>query len=316
MSMAFGATPPSPLRSCAGPVLDEVREFQVIDCQRCGFKHVHPLPTTEELEAVYRHEYYVKDKPCMVEHQREDADWWRLVDDRRLARLEREAPGRDLLDVGCGIGRFVARAAARGWSARGLEPSRQAAVHAKGQGLRVEEGFLDAKAAADLEAGGKVDVVTMHEVLEHVPDPLAVVRRCARLLAPGGILAVSAPNDYSPLQDVLRTQGAPPWWVAPPHHLNFFDFGSLRRLLEAAELTVIHEEGSFPMEMFLLMGDNYLDNPELGRACHAKRKRLELGLARADRHDMLDDLGKACAVAGIGRTIWMLGRNPRTPLET
>ncbi len=302
--------PEPPSGGCFGPLLDEVQGFAVMDCRRCGFKHVHPRPTAEELRRIYRHEYYEQDKPCMIEHQAEDAPWWRLVDDRRLEFLEREAPAapcRSLLDVGCGTGRFLLRARERGWQVRGLEPSRRAAAHAREQGLAVEECFLD-EYQADQTA--PFAAVTMHEVLEHIPDPGALVRRCVELLAPGGLLALSVPNDYSPLQGVLRDLGTRPWWVAPPHHLNFFDFASLRGLLERSGLAVLHEEGSFPMELFLLMGDNYLDDPALGRLCHGKRKHLELALEQAGRRDLLDGLGRALATAGLGRTIWMVGRKP------
>lgn len=64
------------------------------------------------------------------------------------------------------------------------------------------------------------------------------------------------------------------------------------------------------MEIFLLMGDNYLDDPEQGRHCHAKRKNLELALEQAGRRDLLDGLGHSLATAGLGRTIWMVGRKP------
>lgn len=53
-----------------GHLVDDIDGFQVIECQSCGFKHVHPLPTEDELEKIYRHEYYTLDKPLFFKKQK------------------------------------------------------------------------------------------------------------------------------------------------------------------------------------------------------------------------------------------------------
>jgi SAM-dependent methyltransferase len=294
----------------AGVALDRVNGFTVIDCDACRFKHIVPIPTPAELEPVYGHEYYSSEKPLYIQRHIEDREWLNLVYSERYEQFERllgERPKR-LLDIGSGPGYFLLHGAGRrGWSVRGLEPSAQAAAHSRGLGLDVMQAFLNEETAAAL---GRYDVVHMNEVLEHVPDPAAVLGLVHGMLNPGGLVAVMVPNDYSPFQAALRDGcGLPPWWVAPPHHVNYFDVDSIQRLL-AQRFEVVSVETSFPIDLFLLMGDHYIGNDELGRACHARRKTFELNLARAGQSALKQRLYRALAGLGIGRDVFVVARKP------
>ncbi len=293
----------------AGAALDTVNGFTVVDCDACRFKHIVPIPTPAELEHVYGHEYYTTEKPLYIERHVEDREWLDLVYAERYDAFERllGADRRRLLDVGSGPGFFLAHGVARGWSVRGIEPSLQAAAHSRGLGLTITQGFLDESMASALET---YDVVHMNEVLEHVPDPRALLGVVSALLRPGGLVALMVPNDYSPTQAALRDAcGFAPWWVAPPHHVNYFDVGSIQRLL-AERFDVIDVETSFPIDMFLLMGENYVGNDALGRACHARRKTFELALARAGKSELKHEMYRRLAEVGVGRDVYVLGRKP------
>ena len=293
-------------RGHGGPLLDSVAGYDVVACEACGFRHAVPLPSAEELEAVYRDEYYTVAKPRNLERSREDAEWSDLVFGDRLATLESLLPGRRrLLDAGCGAGAFLSLARRRGWDAVGVEPAAHAAAHCCGLGLDVVEGFLSAETLAGL---GAFDAVYAGQLLEHLPDPAATAGLLAGALAPGGVLCACVPNDYNALQEAVRaTDGRAPWWVAPPHHLNYFDGPSLEALLRGAGLEVARTEGSFPMEVFLLMGEDYIGDAALGRACHERRKRLELSLAAAGRNDIKRRVYEALAALGLGREVVAYG---------
>ena len=290
-----------------GPVLHSRDGFDVIDCAACGFRHVVPIPDEDALRDIYKHDYHVKDKPLMLQHQLEDREWLEATGDARLAVLERLL-GRvgSLLDVGAGNGFFLARAKALGLAARGVEPSDKAAAHARSLGLAVDCETFGPACAARL---GRFDVVHLGEVLEHLPDPAGMLRLCGTALNPGGLLAVSVPNDYTAVQRVLHQDlGVRPWWVAPPHHLNYFDRDSLEGLFRRTGFAPCHAAVSFPMELFLLMGKNYLDDPALGRECHAMRKALELALLGSGNSRLLEALHEGFARAGMGRTLLVVGR--------
>lgn len=293
----------------AGPALDAKKGFDVIECSSCRFRHIIPIPTDKELETVYREEYYSTEKPLYFQHHREDLEWWNMVYDERYATLESLLPParRRILDVGSGPGFFLARGQGRGWTTLGIEPSRQAAAHARELGLDIRQEFLTTETAAAL---GTFDAVHLHEVLEHIPDPAAMVRLAGSLLAPGGVLVVIVPNDYSPFQRVLREElGHEPWWVAPPHHVNYFDVASLAGLARRCGLEVVRETATFPIDLFLLFGDNYVGNDGVGRAVHAKRKRMELALARG-APGLRERIYERLASLSIGREAVVYARKP------
>ncbi len=298
-----------------GVVLDSVNGFDVIECVSCGFKHITPIPTPEELDQVYRHEYYTTDKPLYLERARDDLEWWNIVFSGRFDVFEGALPPerRRILDVGSGPGIFLKHGKDRGWTTLGIEPSAKAAAHARGLGLEIVEDFLSPASAPRL---GTFDVIHMSEVLEHIPDPAALLRLAFDLLNPGGLIYVEVPNDYNPFQHVLReSMGYAPWWVGPPHHINYFTFETLAALQQRCGFEVILKEATFPIDMFLLMGENYVGNDHLGRAVHAQRKRFEIELAKGGKTGLKRDLYRRLADMGLGRDACIYGCKPSGQLQ-
>lgn len=291
-----------------GSVVESANGFDVVDCMDCGFKHIIPVPTEDELEHAYSHEYYAQDKPLYIERHTEDREWWDLTYAHRFGEFERLlAPdARRLLDIGSGPGYFLMHGKSRGWTVKGIEPSVQAAEHSVRLGLDIENAFFSSVTA---EALGTFDVINMGEVLEHIPDPAALLRLIHRRLNPGGLVCIVVPNDFSPFQRVLReTLKFPAWWVAPPHHINYFSRDSLGRLLRRCGFTPEVEEVTFPIDLFLLMGDNYVGNDVLGRECHERRMRFEKAVTENGQGPLLGELYRALAQMGIGRDLVVYGR--------
>jgi 2-polyprenyl-6-hydroxyphenyl methylase/3-demethylubiquinone-9 3-methyltransferase len=134
--------------------------------------------------------------------------WWdpngpsRALHDLNPVRCEyvaRQAvlSGARVLDVGCGGGLLAEAMAARGARVTAIDMSPEvltvARLHALESGVAVDYREISAEALADAEPGA-YDVVTCMEMLEHVPDPESVLRACARLLKPGGMLVASTIN--------------------------------------------------------------------------------------------------------------------------
>ena len=290
-----------------GPLVTAHDGCEVIECGPCGFKHLVPIPTDEELAREYESEYYAEEKPHYFDRHREDLDWWNMAYGDRYDVLEEHLgpDRRTLLDIGSGPGFFLLHGQHRGWQVRGIEPSEQAAEHSRDLGLDVVNGFFSAETASAL---GVYDAVNMSEVLEHIPDPAHFLSVVHRHLNEDGLLCVVVPNDFNPFQIALRDHvGFDPWWVTA-HHINYFDFDSLESLFDRCGFDVVHKEATFPIDMFLLMGDNYVGNDELGRACHAKRKTFEFNLAAAGRNDLKRDLYQGLSELGLGREIILVGR--------
>ena len=135
------------------------------------------------------------------------------------------------------------------------------------------------------------------------------MQRIADLLAPGGVAFIEVPNDFNSFQEVARDDlEKDSWWVAPKVHLNYFDADSLAALLADHGLAEVDRLASFPMELFLLMGDDYVGHPDVGAACHSKRMRFEKTLAREGRDDSLLRFYRALGQANLGRTAGILAR--------
>lgn len=293
----------------SGRVCQTTEDFSVIECEHCEFKHVVPLPTAQALEDVYSTDYYTEDKPFYIDHYLEDIDWWNAVYKDRYEALESYLGGQvgSLLDVGSGPGLFLALGRTRGWQVKGIEPSKKASDYSRTVlNLEVENVFLDANNSKTL---GSFDVINMGEVLEHLPYPIKMLQIAKDLIKQNGLLSLIVPNDFNPIQLILRDQfGFKPWWVAPPHHLNYFSHSSLKKLVESQGFEVLHMESTFPIDMFLMMGKNYVGQDELGREVHNLRKTFDKNLLASGALDLRRKLYSAFADLGLGREIVLYAR--------
>lgn len=295
------------MSSHTGKVIDRANGFDIIECEECGFRHILPIPDPGRLKKIYEDEYYSTEKPDYFKHYEEDGEWWKLCYDDRYDYFENNLPSdrRRILDIGSGPGYFLLRGKERGWDTLGIEPSRLAAEYSRNLGLEVRNEFL----TANTQGMGQFDALHMSAVLEHIADPIGMLEIAHQLLLPGGVICVVVPNDYNPFQVALRSAcDYKPWWLAPPHHINYFEPSSLRRTMQRAGFTVTALSTTFPIDMFLLMGDNYTVDGKLGRQCHGKRKAFELALRKAGLNELRLNLYECLIEQNIGREVVIFGR--------
>ena len=199
---------------------------QIVQCSHCGLVYANPRWTSEELEAAYS---AVEDETYVSEREGRE-----LTFRKHLAALEKytgPGNGRPLLDVGAYIGVFVEVAAAAGWDAYGIEPSNWAVSQARKRDLQVYQGTQDAQEIN----GQQFEVVTMWDVIEHVADPAAELRKSYSLLKPGGWLAVHTMNVESPTARLLGRRW--PWLM--DMHLYYFSQKTLAAMLHEIGYEVI-----------------------------------------------------------------------------
>lgn len=288
-----------------GKVLDKKEGFSVIECTSCGFKHVYPLPSEEELAKFYKQEFYSKGKPDYFKETKEDFTWWMATYNNYYSVLEKYTRGRKILDVGSGPGHFLACGKKRGWDVLGLEPSVDAYKYSKKRKLPTVNDFFSYETAKKY---GPFDVIHASMVLEHVPDPISFIKDMKRLLKPNGFIAIFCPNDYNPMQEVLRkNMKYKPWWVVPTHHLNYFDVFSMKKLLTKTGFDVVESIGTFPMEFFPLSEINYVGDNGLGRKCHKIRKVFEMNMYR-NKPDLINSLYSSLIEKNIGREFFIIAQ--------
>jgi 2-polyprenyl-3-methyl-5-hydroxy-6-metoxy-1,4-benzoquinol methylase len=115
--------------------------------------------------------------------------------EKRLVAIETFINGKGkLLDVGCGVGHFLATAKKWGWTVQGMDISRAAQTAAReAYGLEVEVATLE---NSSLERGS-FDALTLWDVIEHIRRPIENLKAANRLLRMGGVLAMKTPNESS-----------------------------------------------------------------------------------------------------------------------
>jgi SAM-dependent methyltransferase len=292
----------------SGRILDSKSGFDVIECDVCEFKHIIPIPNSEELKNLYEEKFYSSEKPEYFKNVQEDLQWWELTYRNYYKMLEKycQKNKRKLLEIGSGPGYFLKTGKKLGWDALGFEPSKQAYEYSKKLGVKVVNNFFDEKSAN--KYAGQFDVVYIDTVIEHLPDPISLLKNARKTLKPGGIIFITTPSDYNPLQTILRKDlGFKPWWVFPPQHINYFDFDSIKKLVKRVGFNVLDLSATFPMEFFLLSGKNYVDNERIGRECHAKRKNFEINMYK-NNSGKLRAIYTALAKHGIGRDFIIIGK--------
>jgi 2-polyprenyl-3-methyl-5-hydroxy-6-metoxy-1,4-benzoquinol methylase len=236
--MTPSASPDPRCTLCGGgetrPLFDKAG-YRLVQCASCELVFVANPPTAEELARIYSFAsgYHSKLQSRRLErlHLREARAHQAIV-------AAHATPGR-VLDVGCSVGAYLRVAREAGWDAVGLEFSRDSSEVARSQhGLEVVTGTLDDRPFPE----GSFDLVTLWDVIEHVPDPLRTMGQVHELLRPDGLVAITTPNI-----DGLFPQASLPiarlirYWPhpEPPHHLYQFSKRTLTRLLEEAGFELV-----------------------------------------------------------------------------
>jgi SAM-dependent methyltransferase len=275
---------------------------RVIECLDCGFRHLSPLPDLERINALYEEEYYTSVKGDYAAKQSEERAWWHRLYARRINRFK-DTFGQNLkiLDIGCGPGNFLETAEQLGCQVVGLEPSRHAVKAGLDRGLNILQGWPDAETLGRLP---KVNIVQIDQAIEHALKPHELLYDVANFLDPGSAVSVIFANDFSPLQEAaVGSLGLNTWWVEPSEHLNYFDTDSMTRLLERHGFEVNYIQPTFPIDIFLLFGINYVESPIEGPVAHRYRKAFEKAVEENLGAHFLDTLYSKLGELGIGREV-------------
>ena len=137
-----------------------------------------------------------------------------------------------VLDVGAGTGLLVAEARRRGLDAIGVEPSRVLVEVARSQNaVQVLAGTFPHPQLA----GRLFDLIFLVDVIEHVRNPLELLRNCGKALSPGGAIVLVTPDVFSFTARIVGKR----WWHFRLAHVGYFSKRSLAAITWAAGLTVL-----------------------------------------------------------------------------
>lgn len=196
----------------------------IYTCGGCALKFVYPIPDTA---SVYGEDYFTGAEEGFgyVDYDR-DKEPMIPAFHEYLVRVRKLLPRAvRLLDVGAATGFFVNYAQQQGFVASGVELSAYAAEVGRAHGLDMVTGTIHALLP---ERAGTYDVITMLDVIEHVPDPTLDIRAAHTLLADKGLLMINTPDTGSAYANIMGTG----WHLlTPPEHLIYFNRKNLAALL-------------------------------------------------------------------------------------
>jgi SAM-dependent methyltransferase len=240
--------------------------------------------------------------------------FYRIQYEDRLRLIRKHLSGnlpRSIMDIGAGYGDFLRFMKSAGWETQGLEPSRYAYELIKD---RKELGIKCANVDELKNPGLKpASVVTINNVLEHLNSPWEVLEAVRDyLLLPNGIVFIAVPNDFSVLQNLLMqtvlkdNPEKQNYWVQPPEHLNYWSCETIPGFLQKCRFEIKFLTADFPMEIFPLMGEDYVTKPDIGRKTHLKRVSFEKHLSQSRAGEFKDSLYSSLAQLGIGRNMYVV----------
>jgi len=274
-----------------------------------GFFQVDPTPTEKEISKFYAEEFYSGDyknfNDSSLEVQLNDEEFfkgrWQQIYENFLEIKKKLKKNTTMLDVGCGWGLALQYFQSKGIQCYGFDPAKEAVEYGRNKGLNLKHAGLN---SMDVFNGKKFDLISLINVLEHLADPEIALKQIKKIIHKDGILMIDVPNEYNKFQVAgKKVHNLDEWWFAPPNHLNYFSRESLSNLLDEIGFKIKICESSFPLEMFLLFGENYVSDPKLGKACHKKRVSFEVNLRKTGNQNLLKKFYRTLAKLNLGRQI-------------
>ncbi len=205
--------------------------FAVVRCRHCGLAFTNPRPKAEHIGSFYPPGYSPHGaKSEQNKHRIPSRLRCRLLGTpcrERRGAIPVRVPGR-LLDFGCGGGSYLTRMAGLGWEVTGVDASPIAVQRVEDElGYPAHLGTLP---NANLMPGS-FEAITMWQSLEHVHQPLEVLRAAFRLLVPGGALVIAVPNFDTPARSWFGDR----WHGYDlPRHLSHFTPATLGAMIQAS----------------------------------------------------------------------------------
>ena len=246
--------------SCASKkhyVISQKDNFIFRKCNECQTVFISPRPGPKELEWWYTHSAHIKHSQKILE---KTADMRMVIYNERIDKLfgRISSPVKTVLEVGCGTGKFLRllKESKPQLKFTGIDISHEAVKLAKENGVNCLEFSAEEFAEKSKE---QYDLILAFELLEHVFDPISLIKVLMKLLGKDGNLYMTMPNylsyDFLQIGDVYRN-------FFGPSHLNYYNPFSIKKLLERG--------GYKSIEIFC---DGVLDTDIVGNY-HSDKKRI------------------------------------------
>ena len=274
-----------------------------------GFRTLATVPGKHELETYYGGKYYQDQQRYSHSYSDAELDYIKNKFLQKFSILEKalspSAP-KSVLELGAGEGWTLNFFLEMGWRIKGIDYSRFGAqTH--------NPHILDYLISGDVEdtlsqfvmSDDRYSVIWLDNVLEHVPNPLTLLKTCRRLATKFSVLVIEVPNDFSPVQQKLLRDGHidREFWVCPPDHISYFNRSGLHRICEVAGWNAFDTISDYPIDLNLFNErTNYVMHPECGNTCHQARIAIE-NFINETGIDLANQFYRQLASLNLGRQI-------------
>lgn len=282
--------------------------YSIIDCISCGYIHALPRPSKKFLKNYYINHYYKEIKKNYKVEQLKYLNWWDNIFKNRLNNFKKNLPNKKIkiLDIGCGTGYFLNKAHQMGFEVSGIEPSQY--ILDQNHNKLVKDQCIVGSYEDIGKFDKKFDVIYTHGVLEHLRDPNHFLKEVSKHMDKNSLLFSSIANDFNPFQFIAMSEQNDPWWITPPDHLNYFNKDSFNLFLKKNNFKTVNALSSFPIDMFLNFGINYIKNKSLGKEVHKYRVNFENHLFKNLSPNIIEKFYNNFYQIGIGRQIDIIAK--------
>lgn len=274
-----------------------------------GFYEVKNKPSLKELQAYYADKYYQEGLGSYaVSYDDDEIQYFfnKIEQKFAIANTFLDKESGKILDVGSGEGFALKFFDELGWDCVGLDFSNFGikANNPKQQDLLIVGDIFD-NIEKIIASSKMFDLIWLDNVLEHVIDPLDLLKKLYKIINNGGILVVDVPNDFSVLHRHLLKEKYihKEFWVSPPDHLSYFSKDGLTNIAQEAGFHIKKTIADHPIDLDLLSpNSNYVENKNLGKDSHKKRIDTE-NLLHSISIEKTNKFYEELANLGLGRSI-------------
>lgn len=203
-----------------------------------GFYQYYPLPSDDELQDYYANKYYQEGLGSYsVSYTDEEIEYFRLKAQLiyiKTAQIINMNEAKSFLDVGCGEGWVLNEFYKNGHNVHGIDFSRHGIEKFHPELLNLfEQGNIYKQLEKEICNDQKYNIMLLANVIEHVIDPVNLLKNIKKLMTQDSLLIIVAPNDFSPLHEHLVSHRfiTKKFWLSYPDHLSYFNKESMANLL-------------------------------------------------------------------------------------
>lgn len=206
----------------------EYKNFHYYKCGNCGLVSTYPLPTKSMIKQHYADKFKTGNYKVLREYSKYYLEIYKQLANilgERLALNNKIFRGLKILDIGCFTGEFLEVLAEKGADVYGVELQSDAVAIAR---KKLPNRIFEVDLNSEEPPKDKFDVITLLGLIEHVHNPVELLKKTAKSLKKGGMIMIQTPDSSSFLAKTMKKYWPP---YAPVEHIHLFSRKALEKLL-------------------------------------------------------------------------------------